>query len=146
MQVKELLKSKQRDTITATSSTELLEAMRLLIDHKISCLPVLGATGELIGIVSDKDIFKAVFENRPDFKKFSVGDLMTTDLIVGLGDDDVNYIAGLMTENRIRHVPIVEKDKLIGLISQADVVKTQMEHIEVENRYLKLYIDGKYPT
>ena len=70
---------------------------------------------------------------------------MSTNLIVGLPEDDVAYIAGVMTENRIRHVPIVDRDRIIGLLSVGDIVKTQIENIKVENRYLWQYIEGSYP-
>lgn len=145
MLVRDLLKTKNRDVITTTAATEINEAMAALIDNSISCLPVLNRDGKLEGIVSDKDIFRLIFEHRTDFKNYRVNDVMTKDLIVGLVGDDLNYIAGLMTENRIRHIPIVEKDKLIGLLSQSDIVKTQMKHMAVENRYLKLYFNGDYP-
>lgn len=101
---------------------------------------------KLIGIISDKDIFAAVYENQDTFTTLKVSDLMSSDLIVGIEDDDINYIAGIMTKNRIRHIPIMEKDKLLGLISIGDIVKAQMEDMEIENRYLKLYIDGTYPA
>lgn len=145
MLVRDLLKTKNRDVITTTAATDINEAMAALIDNSISCLPVLNRDGKLEGIVSDKDIFRLIFEHRTDFKNYTVNDVMTKDLIVGLVGDDLNYIAGLMTENRIRHIPIVEKDKLIGLVSQSDIVKTQMKHMAVENRYLKLYFNGDYP-
>ena len=123
MKVKEVLENKQREIITVEASTGILTAMELLIKNKISCLPVLGESGRLVGIVSDKDIFKAIYENQDSFRSFTVGDLMTTDLIVGVADDDIDYIGGVMTNNRIRHIPIVEKDKLVGLVSVGDVVK-----------------------
>lgn len=145
MLVRDFLKTKNRDVITTTAATEINEAMAALIDNSISCLPVLSQDAKLEGIVSDKDIFRLIFEHRTDFKNYTVNDVMTKDLIVGLVGDDLNYIAGLMTENRIRHIPIVEKDKLIGLLSQSDIVKTQMKHMAVENRYLKLYFNGDYP-
>jgi len=146
MLVKRLLKKMDREIITTTADTDVCEAMGVLIDNRISCLPVLKSGGKLEGIVSDKDIFKLIFEHRADHCKFKVRDVMTTDLLVGLVDDDVNYIAGLMTENHVRHIPIVKKDKLVGLVSQSDVVKAQMKSIAVENRYLKLYINGDYPS
>lgn len=145
MLVRDLLKTKNRDVITTTAATDINEAMAALIDNSISCLPVLNRDGKLEGIVSDKDIFRLIFEHRTDFKNYTVNDVMTKDLIVGLVGDDLNYIAGLMTENRVRHIPIVDKDKLIGLLSQSDIVKTQMKHMAVENRYLKLYFNGDYP-
>jgi predicted transcriptional regulator len=75
-----------------------------------------------------------------------VGDLMSTHLIVGLPDDEVGYLAGIMTNNRIRHIPIVEGHRLAGLISIGDVVKIKLEDIQIENRYLREYIQDAYPA
>ena len=143
MTIKDILHKK---VITVDKSEKLTRAMHVLIENRISCLPVVDAEGRLIGIISDKDIFKKVHETSGKYHEVSVGECMSTDLIVGLPDDEVSYIAGIMTENRIRHVPIVEGDHMIGLISIGDIVKTQMENIKVENRYLKEYISGKYPA
>lgn len=145
MKVKEVLKIKARELITATPATGVTEAMRLLIDNAVSCLPVIDDSNNLVGIISDKDIFREVFKKPEDFRSGTVGDLMTTNVIVGIGEDEMSYIAGIMTQNRIRHVPIVEARKIVGLISVGDVVKLQMENIKIENRYLKQYIDGSYP-
>ncbi|MDD3733226.1 MAG: CBS domain-containing protein [candidate division Zixibacteria bacterium] len=144
MLVKDILKCKQKGLVTAIPNMTIRQAMELLIKNRISSLPVEDDDGKLIGIISDKDIFRKIFETRGDYRVFTVGQLMTTDLIVGLPDDELSYIAGLMTHNRIRHIPIVEKDRLIGIISVGDIVKTQMENMEVENRYLKQYLSGSY--
>jgi len=144
MLVKDLLKNKKRGVITAKSSMGIPEAMDLLISNQISCLPVIGESGELEGIVSDRDIFRAVHQDKVGFKKLKVGDLMTTEVVIGVPDDDIQYIGGVMTQNRIRHIPIVEEDSLIGLISVGDVVKAHIDEVEVENRYLKTYITGSY--
>jgi CBS domain-containing protein len=146
MQVKDILRTKDRDVLTATTATPVPEAMKLLISHKISCLPVVSDNNELEGIISDKDIFRKVHEDPEGFRNSTVGELMSRDLIVGLMDDEVSYIANIMTNNRIRHVPILEDSKLKGLVSIGDIVKTQMEKIAVENRYLKQYIAGDYPA
>lgn len=146
MKVKDLLKENPREIITTDKSTTIIKAMNLLISNRIGCLLVMDENDKLIGIISDKDIFAAVYENQDTFTTLKVSDLMSSDLIVGIEDDDINYIAGIMTKNRIRHIPIMEKDKLLGLISIGDIVKAQMEDMEIENRYLKLYIDGTYPA
>ncbi|MFZ5981734.1 MAG: CBS domain-containing protein, partial [Candidatus Zixiibacteriota bacterium] len=86
-----------------------------------------------------------IYETPIDFRVFKVGQLMTTDVIVGLLEDELAYIAGLMTNNRIRHIPVVDKNHLIGIVSVGDIVKTQMEHIEIENRYLREYLSSGYP-
>ncbi len=142
MLVRDLLDAKEsRPIIVATPETTAHEAMTLLIDNQISCLPVMKGD-DLVGIVSDKDIFKLIFEHRSDFAEIPVKDFMTTKLIVGVTDDEIDYIAGVMSENWIRHIPIMDGKKLIGLVSQTDIVRRQMKHMKVENRYLRIYIDG----
>ncbi len=145
MLVKDILQAKDRRLITVGPDATLKQAMELLLKNKISSLPVLDDDEKLIGIISDKDIFRKAYEDAPNFQTKTVGDCMSTNLIVGLPEDNLAYIAGVMTENRIRHVPIVERDRIIGLLSVGDIVKTQMEHIKVENRYLWQYIEGTYP-
>ena len=144
MFVKELLKSSPKDIITIDPSTDLWKAMETLISNKIGCLPVLDSSGTLVGILDDQDIFRAVYENQDNFEKFTAGDLMTSDLIIGMPGDDLNYIAGLMAKNNIRYVPIMDDRKMVGLVSPGDVVKAQMTHIEIENRYLKMYMEGTH--
>ncbi|MBN1211406.1 MAG: CBS domain-containing protein [candidate division Zixibacteria bacterium] len=146
MLVKDILKGKQKELVTALPNTPVRQAMQLLIDNKISSLPVVDENRKLVGIISDKDIFKKIFETEGDYWVFTVGQLMTTNLIVGLAEDELSYIAALMTNNRIRHIPIVEQNRIIGIISVGDIVKTQMEHIKIENRYLKQYLNGSYPS
>ena len=146
MVVREILRTKRGELITAKVSMALFRAMELMINNRISCLPVLDEQGQLTGIVSDKDIFKRLHEDAGQFQDVSVGELMTTDVIVGLLSDEISYIAGLMTTNRVRHIPILDGDQLVGLVSVGDIVKTQMEDIVVENRYLRQYIDGSYPA
>jgi len=144
MFVKDRLKANPRELITCTRATTIIEIMDSMLANNIRSIPVLGDAGELVGIVCDKDIFRAIFDNQDSYKGITAKDIMTEDLIIGVPDDDINYIAGLMTKNEIRHVPIMEKDKLIGMISAGDIVKAQMKHIEIENRYLKMYIDGTH--
>lgn len=143
MTIQDILNKK---VITAKPSQTLSEAMTLLLKHKISCLPVLEDDGKLVGIISDKDIFKKVHETNGRHQDVPVKESMSTDLIIGLPTDEVSYIASVMTENRIRHVPICDESGMVGLVSIGDIVKTQMEKIKVENRYLKEYIHGKYPA
>ena len=146
MLVKDLLKANPKDLICVRETTEILEAMQLLIRNHISCLLITDGEGHLLGIVSDKDIFKAAYERHCDFTSMRIADLMTTNVIVGVEDDELSYLGGLMTNNRVRHIPIVEQDKLVGLVSIGDVVKAEMANMEAHNRYLWQYIDGTYPA
>ncbi|UCE23564.1 MAG: CBS domain-containing protein [Candidatus Zixiibacteriota bacterium] len=142
MLVKNLLESKPKQVVSAIPGTSIDEAMDLLIKNNIGCLPVLDTSGELIGIISDKDIFKRIHESKGDYHSLKVSDVMTTNLIVGLPDDDIGYIAGIMKKNWIRHVPIVEEGTVIGLVSLRDILKTTSKTTDIENRYLKMYMDG----
>ena len=145
MLVKDILNQQKRKIITAGEKTTIKQAMKLMVDNKISCLPVLEDDGKLVGIISDKDIFWKIYETECHIREMTVGEVMTSNLIVGVPEDEVPYIAGVMTENKIRHVPIIQQDRMIGLVSVGDIVKTQMENIKIENRYLQQYISGSYP-
>lgn len=145
MKVRDFMQNNPRQVITARENTPIPAAMSLLLQNRISCLPVLDDRAELAGIISDKDIFRAAFDDPKGFTDLSVKQLMTTNLLVGLADDDLDYIAGVMTNNRIRHVPIVENKRLIGLLSVGDIVKSQLKNVQIENRYLWKYINDEYP-
>jgi len=145
MKVKDFLRNNPRQVFTARENTPIPTAMSLMLQNRISCLPILNDQAELAGIISDKDIFRAAFDDPHGFIDLSVKQLMTTNLLVGLADDDLDYIAGVMTNNRIRHVPIVENKRLIGLLSVGDIVKSQLKNVQIENRYLWKYINDEYP-
>lgn len=75
----------------------------------------------------------------------TVDKVMTANLIVATEDDDIDYVQAAMTENRISHLPVIENNALVGLISIGDIVKYQVKEKDVEIRYLKEYIADKYP-
>ena len=141
MLVKAILESKSREIVTAKPSMTFDEAMGTLIEKGISCLPVVDDNGDLKGIISDRDIFRKIHETKGDYSSLTVGDVMKESLIVGVPEDDASYITGLMSKNWIRHIPIVEDGKLVGLVSQRDIIVSQAEKKEIENRYLKAYLD-----
>lgn len=143
--VRDLLLTKQQRLIVAAPETIIARGMEMMIYYRISCLPIVEQPDELFGIVSDKDIFRHIHEHPTSWRNARIGELMSTDLIVGMPQDDLSYIAAVMTTNRVRHVPIVEGSRLIGLVSVGDIVKTQMRSMEIENRYLRQFIDGSYP-
>lgn len=139
MLVKNALKQLDKPIITASSQMTIEEAMDLLITNKIGCLPVLDQNNQIVGILSDKDIFHKIHETKGDYKHLKIADIMTTEVVVGIPEDEINTIANIMDSNWIRHVPIVEDNKMVGMLSIGDVNRAQMEHTKIENRYLKLY-------
>ncbi|HKK21272.1 MAG TPA: CBS domain-containing protein [candidate division Zixibacteria bacterium] len=142
MLVKTLLKTKPRRIITVHPAASVDEAMELLIANGIGCLPVVDDTGALTGIVSDKDIFRKIHELKGEYHQLRVMDVMTSEIMIGLPSDDITYIANVMEKNWIRHVPIVEDEKIVGLVSLRDIIKTLAASTDIENRYLSMYMDG----
>jgi CBS domain-containing protein len=117
--------------------------MEKLLANKIGALVVCSQEEQLIGIISERDILKAVHENCDSLKSLKVSELMSTNLIVVIPEDEIDYIMGLMTQNYIRHLPIVNKERIIGIISIGDIVKFQLQEVQVKNRYLEEYMYGQ---
>lgn len=145
MLVKDLLKDKSREVITTKPTATVAEAMELLLKHNIGCLPVFDEADDLIGIVSDKDIFRAAHQFESTFKKLPISQLMSTEVLIGIPEDEVEYVAGIMTYNRVRHIPIMDGGRMVNLLSIGDIVKARISDMKSENRYLKMYIEGSYP-
>jgi CBS domain-containing protein len=94
----------------------------------------------VVGIITERDLLHAQVEDRGPFSLVKVGEVMTTTLITASPTDSVEQIMGLMTTNRVRHLPVLDQGRLVGIISIGDVVKAQLERLAMENRFLKDYI------
>lgn len=145
MKAREILESKGSRVVTCHEDNTLTDALAIFAANKIGSLLVVDSHDDIKGIIAPRDILIVVLRNLDEISKLKVSEIMTKDLIVATMDDDVDYLQAIMTENRIRHVPILEGTELKGIISIGDAVKAQIKEKEVENRYLKDYIEGKYP-
>lgn len=145
MKVKDILTAKGSRVVTVEKESSVLDAMSIFSANRVGSLLVVDKDINILGIIAARDVLMAVVNHLDEIKTLTVEKIMTTDLIVGTLDDDVDYIMTIMTENRIRHVPIMEGKELKGLVSIGDVVKSQMKVTHAENKYLKDYIADKYP-
>lgn len=145
MKVKEILASKGSRVVTVEKSTSVYDAMSIFSANRIGSLLVVDQDESILGIIGARDVLNAVIKHYEDIKTMLVEQIMTSDLIVGAVDDDIDYIQAVMTENRVRHIPIFDGKDLKGIVSIGDVVKSQMKEKDVENKYLKDYIADKYP-
>ncbi len=143
MKVADLLKDKGKSVITITPDEPVFSAMGKLIENQIGSLVVIDAEKKLVGIISERDIMRAAYSDFDTLKSKKVSQLMSTNIIIAIPEDDIDYIMGIMTQNRIRHVPIVTKNGIIGIISIGDIVKYQLEEFQVKNRYLEEYMYGQ---
>lgn len=146
MKAKDILQAKGTRVITTGEETLLVDVMAIFFANKVGSLLVVDKYDKILGIVAPNDVLKAVHKNLDRVPQMRVSEVMVTDLIVATPEDDLDYIQNIMTENRVRHIPILENGRLVGLVSIGDVVKAQMKEKNVENKYLKDYIEGKYPA
>lgn len=147
MKVKDILGESGRPVITITGDKTIRDAMKLLANHKIGSVVVINQNGDPVGILTERDVFRLCYRHDAGMKSLKVADHMTTDLLVGVPEDDLDYIAGVITNKRVRHIPIIDENrKLCGLISIGDIVKAKMKQAEIHVRYLTEYITGRSKT
>ncbi len=145
MKVKEILATKGSRVVTVAAESPVLDAMSIFSANRIGSLLVVDKDSKILGIIGARDVLMAVINHLDEIKTLTVDKIMSTNLIVGTPDDSTDYLLSIMTENRIRHIPIFENKELKGLVSIGDVVKSQLKEVHVENKYLKDYIADKYP-
>jgi CBS domain-containing protein len=152
MQISDILRRKGHHVATLDENKTVHDAILELNRHGIGALVVTGEDGKTSGIVTERDILKECGERCEHLAGTSkahaspcptlVGDAMTRDLVIGVTGDDLDYVMGIMTKNRIRHLPVFEAEELVGIVSIGDVVNAHVEETEFENRQLKDYISG----
>ena len=142
MHIAAVLKRKGSTIITAYPEDRVDEVARKLAQHRIGAVLVMKGDGVPAGILSERDIVRAVAADGAAALERPVSDLMTRELVTGRPSDTVSQIMVVMTERRIRHLPIVEEDRLVGLVSIGDVVKARLDDAELEVESLRGYVAG----
>jgi CBS domain-containing protein len=138
MKVKDILKDKGLEVIAVDSATTVDAAVRKMEDRNIGALLVFEE-GNLAGMFTERDVIKAWVHN-PSFDKVQLKDVMTKNLCVVEPDNDLEEVMTVMTNERIRHLPVIDKGKIVGLVSIRDVVKYHVGNLKAEVHYLKDYI------
>ena len=143
MQVKEILARKGTRVWTIHETSTIRDAVQLLATHGIGALVLLNERSQVSGIISERDIVRALAAHGSDIENDLVSTYATRELIVADIEDDTEGLMNVMTESRIRHVPILTDGVLAGIISIGDVVKACVLELEGENRTLKAYAFGE---
>lgn len=146
MKVKDILAEKGTRVVTTHEHNLLIDVVALFFANRIGSLVVVDKYDKILGIVAPNDVLKAVHQQPESISSVSVSEVMTKDVIVATPEDDVGGLMSIMTENRIRHIPIIDNGKLAGLVSIGDAVKAQITEQDVEIRLLKDYMQDKYPS
>ncbi len=144
MKVKEILKQKGSDIHSVESDKTVYQAIKQMSDLNIGALLVIE-DGKLTGILSERDYRDKVILKGRQSKTTNVGEIMTRQVFCVTLQDDVKVCMKIMTVKRIRHLPVLDGDDLVGVISIGDVVKSVIDRQKFEIDSLKSYIAGNYP-
>ena len=131
MKVRTILATKGTTVVTVRPQQSLREAARLLAEHNIGALVAVNEEDGIVGIISERDIIRAAARLDEALSR-PVSEIMTKEVIVGLPNDDLIAVANAMTEKRFRHLPIVERGEMVGIISMGDIVKCQRDQYKGE--------------
>ncbi len=141
MKIKDLLKMKDlkyRSAVTVGPDEAISMAIQKMVEHDRGSLPVCNDIGELVGIITERDMVRRCLAYGDVFPNIKVQDIMTKQVVIGIPEDDLNYAISVMKQKRIRHLPIVEYGKVVGTISMRDLLGVQLEEMEAEIRYASL--------
>ena len=139
MRIADVLRGKGGAVVTIKPDATVAELVAGLADHNIGAMVVAGPDG-VKGIVSERDVVRQLHTDGASVLSRPVENIMTSVVSTCSKEDTVDSLTLLMTENRVRHVPVLEDGKLIGIVSIGDVVKTRMQEMESEHEQLQSYI------
>ena len=141
MNLHDILSQKGSALFTVAPRAKLAEALQVMVQHNCGSL-VVCENESMVGIISERDLLRALADSPQALNDMQVADRMTRDVITGCPSDDLNKVMGIMTQHRIRHLPVLENGRTCGLISIGDIVKAQHEQLARENHFLMSYIQS----
>ena len=140
MTVKSILATKGRDVATAAPDLSMQDLARALADRRIGAMIVTGGGGEVVGIVSERDVVRALARGGAAALAEPVSRHMTAKVVTCREDHTIVQVMELMTNGRFRHMPVTQDGRLVGVVSIGDIVKHRVAEMENEQKALKEYI------
>lgn len=140
MNVATILKHKGGRVVSIHADETLAEAARLLSREGIGAVLVRDPHGKVVGIISERDVVRQVAQSGEHALKTTVGQCMTRDVVFCTPTDSIDRVMAMMTERRFRHLPVMDRSELVGIISIGDVVKNRIAETEMEAQALRQYI------
>ena len=144
MTIDQILNDKGREVISVKADCSLEEAARTLDQKRIGAVVALGEGGDIVGVLSERDIVRQVARNGQNGLRMQVGEAMTRDVITIVSSTKIDDAMQLMTDRRIRHLPVFRNDRLVGVVSIGDLVKWKIAETEAEAEAMKSYIATQY--
>jgi len=143
MRVSNLLATKGHEVATISQERTVADALMMLKEHGIGALVVTSLHAPLVGIFSERDAVRALATTGAAALQLTVADLMTSDVVVCEESTSVTDLMGLMTEQHIRHVPVILEGQVVGLVSIGDIVKARFDELEHEKQDLLDYVSAR---
>jgi CBS domain-containing protein len=138
--VSSVLKHKGHDVVTVAPQQTVTSVVKVLAQNRIGAVPVINEEGQLIGIISERDIIRGMSEHADAVLTLPAEQLMTRDVKTCSSEDQLVDLMEVMTLQRIRHLPVIENGALHGIVSIGDVVKQRLEEVQSEAEELRRYI------
>jgi CBS domain-containing protein len=139
--LKQLLDEKGRDVWSLAPDDTVFDAIKLMAEKGIGALAILKS-GSLIGMITERDYARKVILKEKSSKETSISDIMTTKVVYARSDQSIDECMALMTEKRVRHLPVFEERELIGIVSIGDLVKAIIAEQQFVIEQLEQYISG----
>ncbi|GHC62620.1 CBS domain-containing protein [Limoniibacter endophyticus] len=140
MSVRLILEDKGHGVFTIEGTKTLVDAVTLLAEKGVGALVVLGVDGRIVGILSERDIVRAMAKHGADVGSHSVASVMTSAVKTCKEEDTLDDLMRVMTHGRFRHLPVEKNGMLDGIVSIGDVVKWRISEVEQEAEHMKAYI------
>ncbi|WP_037066247.1 CBS domain-containing protein [Pseudonocardia acaciae] len=137
--ISDVLRNKGSEVVTVSPDTQVSELLALLVGRNIGAAVVTSGDA-VVGIVSERDVVHCVYGRGGQLLATPVSDIMTTDVVTCLPEDEVDNLMRTMTERRIRHLPVVVDGALVGIVSIGDMVKARIGELEEERAHLHSYL------
>ena len=140
MQIIEVLNSKRgsapNKVVSCTQSDLVSDALKLLIDHNIGALPVVCGE-QVVGVYSERDVVKSCYQQGGDFLSRSLQDMMSNDVVTVRPEQSLDDALVLMRDNSIRHLPVVDENKMVGFLSVRDLMHAKLDYANKKAEFLK---------
>lgn len=140
MIIEQIVKTKGGEVTTVSDSATLLDTAKILDDARIGAIVAIDDQGAVCGVLSERDIVRQMARNGGSALDMTVADSMTRDVITAEPSDTLEKSLGIMTDRRIRHLPVVRDGELVGIVSIGDLVKWKIAETEAEAESLKSYL------
>jgi CBS domain-containing protein len=139
MRIADVLQNKGAAVMTINPDATVTELLAALAEHNIGAMVVLGSDG-LEGVASERDVVRQLHAHGASMLARPVSAIMTSVVATCTKADSADDVSAVMTENRVRHVPVLENGKLVGIVSIGDIVKSRIEELQAEHAQLQSYI------